>query len=71
MVVKGLADEAEHHLQPEVVQGRGALPFIKVDQPPATSFVFVVFPHGFDALLQIKSRIKACLQDDPVSGFEP
>ena len=34
VVVEGLPDEAEHHLQPEVVQAPHPLLFVQVDEPP-------------------------------------
>ena len=34
VVVEGLPDEAEHHLQPEVVQATHPLLLVQVDEPP-------------------------------------
>ena len=47
-----LTYEAEHNLEPEVVQAGRPLPLVQVDEPPAAPAVLVVLPHGLDALLE-------------------
>jgi len=52
VVVEGLPDETEHHLEPEVVEAPNPLFLVQVDEPPAATPVLTVLPHRLDALLE-------------------
>ncbi|MPC21891.1 hypothetical protein E2C01_014895 [Portunus trituberculatus] len=52
LTTENLNPNNTYHFQPKVIQLRGSLLLVQVDEPASSSAVVLILPHGFNALLE-------------------